>query len=240
MINGWRCGRRHEWTPYSLNEMPRNASIALLAVLIASASAAPSRAQTRAVPPGYRPMPAAEAQAVRAVLQGYFAAVLRRDGAAATQAVTRETRAYYARMRDLALTAPEAQVRALPLMDRVSVLMYRHRVPADVLRTLAGDAAFAHTVSEGWVARTVSGQPSPTAAVFGSGDRAILREGGMDLRMVREEGAWRWDMMPVIRAASAQFAAILPAGMTENEFILFVLRDATGRPASPTVWQPVQ
>ena len=226
--------------------MPRTVSIALLAPLLLSALAAPCRAQTGGPgepgpPPGYRPMPATEAQAVRAVLRGYVDAVLRHDGTAATQAVSRGTRAYYAHMRELAMTAPEAKVRALPLMDRLSVLMYRHRVPADVLRTLTGeDAAFAYTVSEGWVARTANGQPSATAPVFVGGDRAVVRDGVVDVQMVREEGAWRWDMMPIIRAVSAQMAANLPAGMKEDDFVLYVLSTATGSPVSPTVWQPVQ
>jgi hypothetical protein len=218
----------------------RKASIVLLTPLLLSAFAVPGRAQTSDIPPGYWPMPATEAEAMRSVLQGYLDAVRRHDGTAATQAVTRDTRAYYARMRDMAMTAPEAQVRTLPLMDRVSVLMYRHRVPAEVLRTLTGDAAFAHTVSEGWVARTANWQPSATAPVYGNGDRAVVREGGMNVQMVREEGAWRWDMMPVIRAASTQFTASLPAGMKEDEFVLLVLSSASGRPVSPTVWQPVQ
>ena len=227
--------------------MLRNASIALLAPLLVAALAAPCRAQTDTVapeepgiPPGFTALSGVEAQSVRAALQGYAAAVRRRDGSAAAQAVSRATRAYYAQMRDLAMTAPEAQVRALPLMDRISVLMYRHRVPAGVLRTLTGDAAFAHTVSEGWVARTATGQWSATAPVFGNGDRAIVRDGGLDVQMVREEGAWRWDMMPFIRAASTQFTQNLPAGMTENDFVLLVLSTSTGRPASPSVWQPVQ
>jgi hypothetical protein len=220
--------------------MLRKGSIALLAPLLLSALAAPARAQTGDAPAGYRPLPAAEAEAVRSVLQRYLQAVRRHDGAAAAQAVSRDTRAYYARMRDLSITAPEATVRALPLIDRVSVLMYRHRVPAGVLRTLTGDSAFAHTVSDGWVDATANWQPSATAPVFGNGDRAIVREGGMDVQMVREEGAWRWDMTPVIQAASTQFTATIPAGMTQDEFVLLVLRSATGRPASPTVWQPVQ
>jgi hypothetical protein len=119
--------------------------------------------------------------------------------------------------------------------------MYRHRVPAGVLRTLTGeDAAFAYTVSEGWVARTTRWRPSATATVFGNGDRAVVKDGAIDVQMVREEGAWRWDMMPILRAASAQFTASLPVGMKEDDFVLFVLSNASGRPASPTVWQPVQ
>jgi hypothetical protein len=220
--------------------MLRNAFMTLLAPLLLAAFAAPCRAQTDSVPPGFTPLPAAEAEAVRAVLRGYLDAVRRRDGAAAVPAVTRDTRGYYARMRDLAMTAPEAEVRALPLMDRISVLMFRHRVPAGVLRTLTGDAVFAYTISEGWVEQPSQLQVPATAVVFGSGDRAIIRDGEMGIQMLREEGAWRWDMTPVIQAANTEFAANLPAGMTEDDFIFFVLGSVSGRPASPSVWQPVQ
>jgi len=228
--------------------MSRTASAVLAALaLLLAGEAAPCRAQTSSGPPpveladtpGYPPLPAAEAEAVHAVLRAYFDAVTHRDGAAAVQAVTRTTRGYYARMRDLALTATEAQVRAAPLMDRVSILMYRHRVPAGVLRTLAGDSAFAHTISAGWVAAT-AGEPPAMGPVFGRGDRAIMRDRGTSMQFVREDGAWRWDMMPLIRGASREFAASLPGGMTEEQFIFRVLEMSTGRPASPSVWQPVQ
>ncbi|HKP76191.1 MAG TPA: hypothetical protein VJT67_11750 [Longimicrobiaceae bacterium] len=222
----------------------RNALLALLAALLL---AAPCRAQTGALPPeepglppGYVRLASAQSDSVLAVLRGYLDAIHRHDGAAATQAVTRGTRAYYAQMRDLALTAPEAKVRSLPLMDRLSVLMYRHRVAPEVLRTLTGDAAFAHTISDGWVDRTARQGSFPTLEVYANGDQALLRDGALQIRMVREDGAWRWDMMPMIRSASAEFAGSIPAGMKEDEFIFLVLSNSNGLPVSPSVWQPVQ
>jgi hypothetical protein len=222
------------------------ATFAVTALLLA-ALAAPSVAQEipRVDPssPGFRellPLPAAQADSVRAVLLGYVAAVRQRDGAVATRAVSRATRAYYAQMAELARTAPEAQVRALPLMDRISVLMYRHRIPPAVLRTLTGDSAFAYTVSEGWVAKTMTDDPFPPAMdVYGEGDSAIVPHRGMTVQLVREEGAWRWDMTSIIRSASETFAASIPRGMKEDDFILFVLQYSNGRTPTPTIWKPM-
>ena len=193
------------------------------------------------MPPGFTPLAAGDAEAIRAVVRGYAAAVQRRDGPAAAQAVTRGTRAYYARMRDLALTASESKTRDLPLIDRFSVLMYRHRVPPQVLRVISGDSAFAHTISEGWVAQTMSSGAIPAMdQVWGNGDRALIRDGATDIHFLREDGVWRWDMMPLIRSMSESFAANLPGGMKEDEFIFFVLTYANGQPVSPTIWQPAQ
>lgn len=236
--------------------MPCKASIALLGALLVTTLPAPAPSQTgklspaaqqpppepapRPMPEGYTRLPAREAEAIREVIRGYAAAVQRRDGLAAAQAVTRGTRAYYARMRDLALTASETKTRGLPLMDRFSVLMYRHRVSPQV-RAISGDSAFAHTISEGWVAQTMGSGPIPTMdEVWGGGDRALIRDGATDIHLQREDGAWRWDMMPLIRIMSEQFAANLPGGMKEDEFIFYVLTYANGQPVSPTIWQPAQ
>lgn len=175
-------------------------------------------------------------------MHGYIDALRRHDGAAGVRAVSRGTRDHYARMRDLALTAPEAQVRALPLMDRAAVLMYRHRVPPAVLRTLEGDSAFAYTIRDGWVDQTAPREPPAIEELWGKGDRAVVQGGlAAGVEFVREDGVWRWDMVPVLRTSGEQFTRQLPAGMTEDDFVYLVLRHATGRAADPTtIWKPVQ
>jgi hypothetical protein len=192
-------------------------------------------------PPPGPPLPAAEADAVRAVLRDYVAATQRGDGAAAARLVTRETREYYARMARMAVSAPEVQVRAAPLMERMMILMYRHRVPAAELRRLSADAAFAYTIDHGWVSGNEDADPLLSAAgVFGERDRAVLRDGnGEDVHFLREDGAWRWDMMPTLVAASTTFAPDPDSGMTEDEFVMFVLRFSNGRDPSPDIWQPL-
>lgn len=223
------------------------AALALLCAVHTSAVAQPGgrpgEPPPSAAPGNPAPYPrieGAQADSVRDALRAYLEAVVRSDGPAAARLVTRSTRAYYARMRDMAVSAPEAQVRAAPLMDRLSILLMRHRIPADVLRGLAGDAVFAHTVTDGWMSETAGTPPPVNGDVYGEGDRAFLSLGAEDVHLVREEGAWRWDMTPMLQAASAEMAPGPDSGMTEDEFLMFVLRYATGRDPSPDIWQPLQ
>lgn len=186
------------------------------------------------------PLPQAEADAVRAAARDYIAAAHGRDGAAAARLVSRETRAHYARLARLAVSAPEAQVRAAPLMERLMILMYRHRVPAADLRGLAGDAAFAYTIDEGWVSGDADGGPDVSQVpVYGKDDHAVLGDGEAAVYFIREDGAWRWDMMPTVRAASATLAPPPDSGMTEDEFVMFVLKYSSGRDPSPDIWRPL-
>lgn len=209
---------------------------ALFAALMTAA--APAAAQPGEPAPPYPPLAGADADAIRALVRDYQNAVLRRDGAAATPLVSRESRAYYARMRDMAVSAPEAQVRAAPLMDRLTILLYRHRVPADQLRALSGDAAFAHTIHDGWVTGVEGEEFAARVRIYGEGDRAIIRDEG-DMHLVREEGVWRLDMMPLILAASDEFAEGMESRAEQDDFLLFVLEQATGRDPSPGIWQPL-
>jgi hypothetical protein len=214
-------------------------SMAVAALVLAYAAPAPAQ---DTIPPedfaaAYPPLPQAEADAVRAVARDYIAAAHRRDGAAAARLVSRETRAYYTGLAQLAVSAPEARVRAAPLVERVMILMFRHRVPAGELRTLAGDAVFAYTVDNGWVTVDVEDPILTGTQAYGTRDRAVLRDRGEDVHFLREDGGWRWDMMPTIQAASTELAA--NAGMTEDEFVLFVLKYSDGRDPSPDIWQPL-
>lgn len=226
------------------------AALALLApaTLVAPAAAQQGEPPPALVPPGEAPTPyprlhGEQAQAVLTAMYEYMLAVYQRDGAAATQRVTRASRDYYARMRDLALTAPEAQVRAASLMDRLSILMLRHRVPAGELRALQGDAVFAYTVDHAWVGASATSSPPERfdADVFGEGDRALIRMEGMNAHFLREDGMWRLNLLPVLEAASAGFAPAPDSGMTEDELVLMVVEMSSGgRRVSPRIWQPVQ
>ncbi|HEX6373042.1 MAG TPA: hypothetical protein VF006_29235 [Longimicrobium sp.] len=205
-------------------------SLASAAAVLALLYGAPGAAQT---------ITPADAEAIRGVVREYQQAADRRDGAAAARLVTRDTRGYYGRMRDMAVSAPEQQVRAAPLMDRFTILLYRHRVPADELRALPADSAFAYTIRAGWVAGDAEDDVAAQGEIVGQGDRAVLRIEEEEIHFLREDGAWRWDMMPSLLAASEAFAPDPDSGMTEDEFVMFVLKHSDGRDPSPDIWQPL-
>lgn len=209
-------------------------ALSLAAAVLVLAHAAPAAAQPTAE---YPPLAGADAEAIRDVVRQYQVAISRRDGAAAARLVSRDTRAYYTRLLGMAVSASEAQVRAAPLMDRVTILLYRHRTPPAELRTLPADAAFAHTIDAGWVTATEGEELASRSEAFGQGDRAILRYDG-DTHFVREDGAWRWDMMPLIQAATAEMEEGMASAEEEDEFLMFLLKQSDGRDPSPDIWQP--
>ena len=89
--------------------------------------------------------------------------------------------------------------------------------PAE-LRALPADSAFAYTIRAGWVEGDADEDVVSQGEILGEGDRAVLRIEGEEIHFLREEGAWRWDMMPAILAASKEFAPDPDDGMTEDEF----------------------
>ena len=54
-------------------------------------------------------------------------------------------------MRRIALESPEADVRALDLMDKMLVLSIRGRMTADELESMNGRDLIAHMIDNGWV-----------------------------------------------------------------------------------------
>lgn len=225
-----------------------SAAVAALVLALAAPAAAQKATPAPRTPPAmvppeepappYPPLTGADAEAVRDVVRQYQDAIRRGDGTAAARLVTRETREYYARMLEMAVSATEQEVRAASLMDRMMILMYRHRVPAAELRALPSDAAFAHTIDAGWVTATEGEELAARSEAYGQGDRAALRYRG-DTHFLREDGGWRWDMMPLIRGASAEFAEGLDSREEEDEFLMFVLKQSNGRDPSPAIWQPL-
>ena len=218
--------------------------LSLIGAVLVLAHAAPAAAQPpgsthpQAAEPAYPPLAGPDADAIRDVVRQYQAAISRRDGPAAARLVSRDTRAYYTRLLGMAVSATEEQVRAAPLMDRVTILLYRHRTAPGELRALAADQAFAHTISAGWVTATEGEELASRSEAFGEGDRAILRYDG-DTHFVREDGIWRWDMMALIQAATAEMEEGMASREEEDEFLMFVLKQSDGRDPSPDIWQPL-
>ena len=96
---------------------------------------------------------APDGQDAKEVFDAYFDAVEQADGEAAVSYVSQSTIDYYQSLVDLSLDATEAETRALPFIDKVTVVMIRHRLPAEVIRTMDGRALFVHGVEQGWVGK---------------------------------------------------------------------------------------
>lgn len=100
--------------------------LALLAAVALSAAAGCSG----------KPVPSDEAL-LRASFEQYKRAALRSDGSAVVPLLTRESLAYYDRLRSLALTGTQAQLDAARHIERMQVWMFRQLLTAEELSAMS-------------------------------------------------------------------------------------------------------
>jgi hypothetical protein len=184
-------------------------------------------------------------QAIRACFAGYKAAVLDGEGKAAARHVTASTIAYYETLLEFILHASAEDTMKLPLIDRMTVLLMRARIEADLLRTMDGRKLFVHAVDIGMIGKD-SVIRNELGEVVVSGDHATGEHvsagapSGIHMRFHHEDGAWRMDLVSIFPSATLAFQkAIQASGMTEDEFILKTIAIVTGRKPTDDVWQPV-
>lgn len=175
---------------------------------------------------------------VRASFERYRQAVLAGDGGAAAALVTADSHAYYARMRDLALRAPRAEVAALPPADRLTVLRLRHEFTAEELAPLSGAALVGLSVEERWsAAHTLRRLALGEIELRGAEAVATVHQAGAEMPirfLFRREGEdWKLDLAHLARASDPALTAALQAlaertGMDLDGVLVRMVEEASG------------
>jgi hypothetical protein len=137
-------------------------------------------------------------------------------------------------------------VQAQPLVNQLNILLLRLRVPLDELESLSPRALIAHTVDQGWIAKSGVLGLEP-GKVVAEGDAAVLhvvideQDAGPAFRFDREGGAWRLDLVPTTQDGNAALElAVRQQGVSESEFMLALVESAVGRKLGPEVWVPLR
>jgi hypothetical protein len=185
-----------------------------------------------------------DAEDIRQVFGSYRAALLAGQGEAAAVLLSRSTHAYYDEMRRLALFGDAASVQRLSMVDQINVLLLRLRIPVDELERLSPQELIVHAVNQGWIGK--NGVSNTQAGeVLTEGDVAVVhaivggRDAGPMFRFNREDGAWRLDLVPTMRAVNAALqTAAQAAGVSEQQFMLGAIGSVVGRRVGPEAWVP--
>ncbi|MGR4874570.1 hypothetical protein [Pseudoxanthomonas sp. LARHCG66] len=182
--------------------------------------------------------------AVRAAFAAYKSAVLARQGERAADQVTTGTLREYARYRELALSAPRTELEALPMTERLQVLIIRARVPARDLRAMDGRTVFAHAVDRGWIGREgVERSELGTLQVDGDHAAARLKIGTVempfDFEFEREQGRWHFNLIPLVTMSEDVFKQLARQnGVSENEMVMTLVRGLSEAPVDDSLWDP--
>lgn len=180
---------------------------------------------------------------VRASFDAYRSALLDGDGPVAAATVTQGTIAYFADMQNLAAGGGPEEIGARPMIDRLFVTLVRQRVERQQLLALSGTELLIYGVEEGLVAQdTVAAVMLGDVEIDGeTADAAVINRGQPTsgrFRFARESGAWKVDLVFLLRAAEAPLRqAAANAGQDENRFIFERVAATTGMPVPPDVWR---
>jgi hypothetical protein len=179
---------------------------------------------------------------VQAAWDEFKSASLSNKGRAAANRVTSATHDYYAEIRDLALTATREQVQRMSIAKQVTVLGMRVRIDPEQLKNMSGRDLFIHAVDHGWIGKTSATDEGITGIVV-TGDHARAEATnagepvGVYLHFIKEDGAWRLDMMQLMKVANAAFDAMqAQSGLNEEEFVTRVIETVTSERLSEDDW----
>jgi hypothetical protein len=182
--------------------------------------------------------------AVKEAFLGYKTAILGGDGKTAVQHVSRSTIDMFGDTQQHALYSPAADVRGQSMMNRLQILSLRHRLTPAQLKEMSPTQLFVYGVDKGWIGKESVVAAEPGAATV-TGDSATLeilqglRPTGQKFSFVREEGRWRFDLVPILALGNVALKTLASRqGLGEDELIFGMLEAVSGKAVPATIWEP--
>ncbi|MGD1880082.1 MAG: hypothetical protein ACFB13_21585 [Kiloniellaceae bacterium] len=188
--------------------------------------------------------------AVEQSFAAYKQALIDGNGARASALPASDTHAYLKQTLNRALTMKGPDVRALPLLDQISVLMLRHNMKADQLRAMKDGDPVAYAVDhKSFDMNEVEKLEAEEFTV--TGKQALAPVSNLtgspipvNVYFKEEQGTWRFDLLSSIAPFRAVFDA--QAGMLDilktkdgnSGAVPLILHLITGRAPDPNIWDP--
>ncbi|WP_420348279.1 hypothetical protein [Pelagibius sp.] len=192
----------------------------------------------------------ADPAAVDQSFDAYKQALVEGDGAAASRLTASDTHAFLAQTLDRALTMEESELRALPLLDQISVLMLRHNMTAEQLRGMTESDPVAYAVDQqAFDMEEVQKLTAEPFSVNGTQAQAPLSnlKGSpipVNVHFKEEQGTWRFDLLSSIAPFRAVFesqAGLLSKLQTKDGkggAVPLIIHLITGRAPDANIWNP--
>jgi len=180
---------------------------------------------------------------IRASFERYKKAALAGEGAAAAQELDSNTVHYYADLRTAALSAPD--IHGMPPTDKLIIVRMRHELSPDQLAAFDGRSVLGYIIGKRWInsAQIGSGEIGKVTVTGSRADAELLMNGkptAEPLVYRKEKAGWRLDLTAKSEMMKKSFAALVERmKLPEDEVILKMVKDATGRPVPVTVWEPM-
>ena len=183
--------------------------------------------------------------AVQEVFDSYRTAILERDTDSAYNAIASKTKTYYSDMLGHVLESDAATVEALPILDQLIILRSRHQISAEELVAMNGESYFKYAVDRGWI-DSGSVKQVEIAEIVISGETAtskIQKDGQVapiGFRFDREFDGWKIDLTSILDISEGAMQRLIrESGMSQTEFLTFLIESVSETKVQDSVWQPL-
>ncbi len=187
-----------------------------------------------------------EEQAVKSAFEKYRADILNDLGEEAFKDVDSRTVKYYGDLLEWIKNSDSLEVEALSVLDKMSVLMIRNKMPKEDLLAMDGKQLFIYAVNEGMVGKgSVSNNSIGKVAVngnFASGQFISKgRETEVYFHFYKEDGTWKIDLTSLFSVSILAFDKLIAdSGKSENEFLIPLIEASIAKKMNPESWKPLQ
>ncbi|MGN7884932.1 hypothetical protein [Dyadobacter sp. 22481] len=188
----------------------------------------------------------AEEQQVKKTFDNYKSAILNDKGEEAVEQVDTKTIAYYGDILEKVKTADSLKVDKLSLMDKLIVLVVRHRIPKEEIMKTNGKQLLVTAIKMGMVGKSsVINNEVGTVKVngdFASGELLVRgQKTPLAFEFHKENGLWKLDLTAIFPAGEAAFRQMVKqSGEPENEYLLSLIQLTTGKEPGAEVWVPTK
>lgn len=187
-----------------------------------------------------------EEKAVRKSFDDYKSAILNDKGEEAVNYVDSRTISYYSEILNTTINADSLTVNSLVLMDKLMVLIIRHKTTKEDILSFDGRGLLIYAIDEGMV-----GKNSVANSIIGEvkidGDFAkgqlIANEQKTPIyyHFYKEKGEWKIDLTSIFSIGTMAFKKMVDeSGQEENEYLYMLLEMSTGKKPSADIWKQIE
>jgi hypothetical protein len=186
-----------------------------------------------------------EVDAIQQTFAAYKSAILNTDGVTAAENVSQRTIDEYQQYVDWCRKADRQTLQKLSTINKFQVLLLKHRIRTDELKTMDGKAVFIYAVDHDWIGKNSvivttigdiqASEGRGTAAVYIEDQKTPVR-----FHFTKEDDSWKFDLIQSIRDADQVLKEqIRQLDVTENEFIFRMIETVSGRKVPDSIWEPL-
>lgn len=185
----------------------------------------------------------ADARAIQTTFSQYKAALLESDGSRAADVLSARTIAFYDGIVQHALHTSRAKVEELDFISKLMVARIRLEFTREQISRMTGREMLEIGVNNGWISKSSVANIERLVEIKVDSSEASasmpLAPGVPAFRFVKESEQWKLDLVASFALANAAMKQeITKSGLTEEEFIIRVLRMLSSKEVDEGIFSP--